>query len=225
MSVFYSARGDQRAGWMLWDTPGEFHSVCVVDRQLFCVAVRDKGDGTDRYYLEEFKKDMPMDFCQERTDGSASVFDVSDQFADDAEVKVTSGTDYLGTYTVGDVTTGEIDVSAVKTGVTSAYVGYQFNPILKTLPIDQLIQGDSITGRPRKIDMVTLDLLDTLSVAVNNKNMVLRNVNDDFSLNRTSFTGYKEFRLIGISRSPTVEITQSVPFDLQLNGMVVEMSF
>lgn len=225
MSVFYSSRGDQRAGWMLWDTPGEFHSVCVVDRQLFCVAVRDKGDGTDRYYLEEFKDDMPMDFCQERTDGSASVFDVSDQFADDAEVKVTSGTDYLGTYTVGDVTTGEIDVSAVKTGVTSAYVGYQFNPILKTLPIDQLIQGDSMTGRPRKIDMVTLDLLDTLSVAVNNKNMVLRNVNDDFSLGRTAFTGYKEFRLIGITRSPTVEITQSVPFDLQLNGMVVEMSF
>lgn len=225
MSVFYSSRGDQKAGWMKWDTPGEFHSVCVVDRQLFCVAVRDKGDGTNRYYLEEFKEDMPMDFCQERTDGVASVFDVSDQFADDAEVKVTSGTDYLGTYTVGDVTTGEIDVSAVKTGVTSAYVGYQFNPILKTLPIDQLIQGDSMTGHPRKIDMVTLDLLDTLSVAVNNKNMVLRNVNDDFSLGRDKFTGYKEFRLIGISRSPTVEITQSVPFDLQLNGMVVEISF
>jgi hypothetical protein len=55
--------------------------------------------------------------------------------------------------------------------------------------------------------------------------MVLRNVNDDFSLGRTAFTGYKEFRLIGISRSPTVEITQSVPFDLQLNGMVVEVSF
>jgi len=225
MSIFYSSRGDQKAGWMLWDTPGEFHSVCVVDQQLFCVTVRDKGDGTDRYYLEEFKEAMPMDFCQERTDGSASVFDVSDQFADDAEVKVTSGTDYLGTYTVGDETTGEIDVSAVKTGVTTAFVGYQFNPILKTLPIDQLIQGDSMTGRPRKIDMVTLDLLDTLSVAVNNKNMVLRNVNDDFSLGRTAFTGYKEFRLIGISRSPTVEITQSVPFDLQLNGMVVEISF
>ena len=155
----------------------------------------------------------------------AGVFDVSDQFADDAEVKVTSGTDYLGTYTVGETTTGEIDVSAVKTGVTSGYVGYQFNPILKTLPIDQLIQGDSMTGRPRKLDMVTLDLLETLSVAVNNKNMVLRNVNDDFSLGREKFTGYKEFRLIGISRSPTVEITQSVPFDLQLNGMVVEMSF
>ena len=222
MSVFYSSRADQKAGWMLWDTPGEFHSICVVDRQLFCVSVRDDGDGTDNYYLEEFKQDMPMDFCQKRTDGSASVFDVSDQFANAAEVKVVSGTDYLGEYTVAS---GEIDVSAVKTGVTTAYVGYQFNPILKTLPIDVFISGDSITGRPRKIDMVTLDLLDTLSVAVNNKNMILRNVNDDFSLNRTAFTGKKEFRLIGLSRDPVVEITQSVPFDLQLNGMVVEVSF
>ena len=221
MSVFYSARGDQKLGWMLWDTPGEFHSVCAVDRQLFCVAVRDKGDGTERYYLEEFKEDMPMDFCQERTDGTAGVFDVSDQFSNGAEVKVTSGTDYIGEYTVAS---SEIDTSAVKE-ITSAYVGYQFNPILKTLPIDQLVQGDSMTGKPRKIDMVTLDLLDTLSVAVNNKNMVLRNVNDDFSLGREAFTGYKEFRLIGITRNPTVEITQSVPFDLQVNGMVVEMSF
>lgn len=225
LSVFYSSRGDQKAGWMLWDTPGEFHSVCVVDRQLFTVAVRDEGDGTERYYLEEFKEDMPMDFCKYRTDGVAGVFDVSDQYADDAEVKIVSGTDYLGEYTVGEGTTGEVDVSAVKASVTAAYIGYQFNPILKTLPIDIFISGDSLTGRPRKIDMVTLDLLDTLSVAVNSKNMVLRNVNDDFSLDRTSFTGKKEFRLIGLSRDPVVEVTQSVPFDLQLNGMVVEVSF
>lgn len=221
LSVFYSSRGDQKAGWMLWDTPGEFHSICALDRQLFCVSVRDEGDGTNRYYLEEFKEEMPMDFCKEFS-GTASVFNVSSVFANGAEVKVVSGTDYLGEYTVAS---GNVDVSAVKTGLTTAYIGYQFNPILKTLPIDQLIQGDSMTGRPRKIDMVTLDLLDTLSVAVNNKNMILRNVNDDFSLGRTAFTGYKEFRLIGISRSPTVEITQSVPFDLQLNGMVVEVSF
>jgi hypothetical protein len=221
MSIFYSSRGDQKAGWMLWDTAGEFHSVCALDRQLFCVSVRDEGDGTNRYYLEEFKEEMPMDFCKEFS-GTASVFDVSSVFSNGAEVKVVSGTDYLGEYTVAS---GNVDVSAVKTGLTTAYIGYQFNPILKTLPIDQFIQGDSMTGRPRKIDMVTLDLLDTLSVAVNNKNMILRNVNDDFSLGRTAFTGYKEFRLIGISRSPTVEITQSVPFDLQLNGMVVEVSF
>ena len=227
LSVFYSSRGDQKAGWMLWDTPGEFHSICALDRQLFCVSIRDKGTGHNTYHLEEFKESMPMDFCKSFS-GTNSVFDVSSVFADAANVKAVSGTDYLGTYTVGAggaSNAGKIDTSAVKTGLTTAYVGYQFNPILKTLPIDQLIQGDSMTGRPRKIDMVTLDLLDTLSVAVNNKDMILRNVNDDFSLGRTAFTGYKEFRLIGISRSPTVEITQSVPFDLQLNGMVVEVSF
>ncbi len=225
VSIFYSSRGDQKAGWMKWDTPGKFHSICVVDRQLFTVAVRDEGDGTNRYYLEEFKDDMPMDFCKYRTNGVAGVFDVSDQYANNAKVKIVSGTDYLGEYTVGEVTTGKVDVSTVKDSVTAAYVGYQFNPILRTLPIDIFISGDSLTGRPRKIDMVTLDLLDTLSVAVNNKNMVLRNVNDDFSLDRANFTGKKEFRLIGLSRDPVVEITQSVPFGLQLNGMVVEVSF
>ena len=207
---------------MKWGTPGKFHSMCAVDRRLFCVSVRDEGDGTDRYYLEEFKEDMPMDFCKEYS-GSASVFDVSSVFEDGATVKVVSGTDYLGEFDIDS--DQEVDASAVKAGLTIAYIGYQFDPILETHPIDVLIPGQTMTGKPRKVNMVTLDLLDTLSVAVNDKNMILRNVNDDFSLDRSKFTGQKEFRLIGIKKDPTVKITQSVPFDLQVNGMVVEINF
>jgi len=222
ISVFYANRAEKKAGWMKWDTPGEFHSMCAVDRRLFCVSVRDEGDGTDRYYLEEFKEDMPMDFCKEYS-GSASVFDVSSVFEDGATVKVVSGTDYLGEFDIDS--DQEVDASAVKAGLTTAYIGYQFDPILETHPIDVLIPGQTMTGKPRKVNMVTLDLLDTLSVAVNDKNMILRNVNDDFSLDRSRFTGQKEFRLIGIKKDPTVKITQSVPFDLQVNGMVVEINF
>ena len=56
MSVFYSARAEERAGWMLWSTRAnqKFHSVTVVDRRVFCISMRDEGDGTNRYYLEEF---------------------------------------------------------------------------------------------------------------------------------------------------------------------------
>ena len=62
-------------------------------------------------------------------------------------------------------------------------------------------------------------------MAVNGRDLVIRTTNDDFSLDRVSYTGRKEFRLIGISRDPSVIITQSVPFDLQVNGMVIEVSF
>ena len=220
VSIFYSSRGDQRAGWMLWDTPGKFHSICTVDRNVYAITIRDDGSGTDAYFLEKFNTEMPMDFCNEYS-GTAGVFTVSSQFSDGAVVKVVSGTDYLGEFTVSG---GEVDVSAVKE-VTTAYIGYQFNPILETMPIDAMTSGGPITAGPRKIDMVTLDLEDTLSAAVNGKDMIIRNTTDDFSLDRNKFTGRKEFRLIGIGRDPTVIVTQSVPFDLQINGMVIEVTF
>tara|TARA_Y100000114_G_C11644862_1_gene271178 strand:- start:6 stop:761 length:756 start_codon:yes stop_codon:yes gene_type:complete len=222
MSVFYSARAEERAGWMLWSTKTnqKFHSVTVVDRRVFCIAIRDEGDGTNRYYLEEFLETMPMDFCDEFS-GSAGVFDVSSHFANGAVVKVVSGTDFIGEFTVAS---GNVDVSSVKE-ITSAFIGFAFDVTLETMPIDRLTNAGDLTGKPRKIDMVTLDLLETLSVSVNNKDLIIRTVLDDFSLDRTKFTGKKEFRLVGFSKDPTVVVSQSVPFDMQVNGMVIEVSF
>ncbi len=222
MSVFYSARAEERAGWMLWSTRAnqKFHSVTVVDRRVFCISIRDEGDGTNRYYLEEFLETMPMDFCDEFS-GSAGVFDVSSHFANGAVVKVVSGTDFIGEFTVAG---GNVDVSSVKE-ITSAFIGFAFDVTLETMPIDRLTNAGNLTGKPRKIDMVTLDLLETLSVSVNSKDLIIRTVLDDFSLDRTKFTGKKEFRLVGFSKDPTVVISQSVPFDMQVNGMVIEVSF
>ena len=218
VSVFYSLRSERKAGWSEWTTNGEFHSVCVINQRLFFVTVRDDGSGTDAYFLEEILLDMPMDFCDEYT-GTAGVFDVSADFADGAVVKVVSGTDYLGEYTVSG---GEVDVSSVKE-VTSAYIGYQFNLELTTLPIDAQLPSGFMTGDPRHISMVTLDLVDSLSASVNGKNMVIRSVTDDFSEARPRFNGRKEFRLLGYNKDAKVTISQDVPFDLQVNGMSIEV--
>lgn len=115
-----------------------------------------------------------------------------------------------------------MDVSAVKE-VSSAYIGYQFDVELITLPIDANIATGVMTSDPRHIVMVTLDLVDTLSVSVNNKDLVIRSVTDDFSLARSKFNGRKEFRLLGYNQDPKITISQSVPFDLQINGMVIEV--
>ena len=218
VSVFYSLRSERKAGWSEWTTQGKFHSVCVINQRLFFVTVRDDGSGSDDYFLEEVLLDMPMDFCNEYT-GSGGVFDVSADFADGAVVKVVSGTDYLGEYTVSG---GEVDVSSVKE-VTSAYIGYQFILELTTLPIDAQLPSGFMTGDPRHIQMVTLDLVDSLSASVNGKSMVIRTVTDDFSQAREKFNGRKEFRLLGYSKDAKVTISQDVPFDLQVNGMSIEV--
>ena len=53
--------------------------------------------------------------------GSSSVFDVSGQFDNGAVLDVISGNDYLGQFTVAS---GNIDVSAVQSGLSSDEIGF-----------------------------------------------------------------------------------------------------
>lgn len=220
IGVFYSIRSEQRAGWMRWTTEGRFHSVCAVDESLFCVAVRDNGSGSNELFLEQFNKNLNMDFSDTFT-GTDGVFDVSAHFDNGAVVDVVDGTEYLGQFTVAG---GNVDVSAVKLS-TSIEAGYKFVPELKTMPLDAQVPGGPLMGRPRKITNVVLDLTETLSISVNGTNMIIRNVTFDPSQPRQEFTGKKEFRALGYSKDPVVTISQIAPLPMQLNGMVVEVAF
>jgi hypothetical protein len=232
IAVFYSVRGDQKAGWSLWDTQGLWHSICAVHERLFVVCARDDGSGTTKLFLEEFQDDMPMDFCNTFS-GSASVFgSLTSHFSNNAVVKATNGNDFLGEFTVAS---GEIDASAVKSGLSQAFIGYAFTPTLKTLPIDAAIQGGPLTGEPRQIPKVILDLHSTLAVSVQgpsttstSRDLVIRNTTDTVTgglMERSAVTGKEEFRLLGYSRDPRVIVSQSFPLDLQINGMIVEVAF
>lgn len=220
IATFTSNRGEQRAGWSQFTTNGKFHSIATVDDRVFLVGVYDKGDGTDKFILTEFDSSLELDFSDDFT-GSAGVFDVSSHFANGAVVDVVNGDDYLGSFTVAS---GNVDVSAVEE-ITSAEIGYKFDVEAETLPIDAQIQGGPLTGNPRSVNRVILDLVDTLSVSVNDKPLIIRQVNDDLGAGRNSVTGKEEFRLLGYSKDPTVKITQSAPLSLQVNGLIAEVSF
>ena len=232
IAVFYSVRGDQKAGWTLWDTQGTWHSICAVHERLFVVCARDDGSGTTKLFLEEFQTDMPMDFCDTFSGSSSAFGSLGSHFANDAVVKATNGNDFLGSFTVSGAA---IDASAVKSGLSQAFIGYGFTPTLKTLPIDASIQGGPLTGEPRQIPKVVLDLFSTLAVSVQGpsdtsttRDLVIRNTTDSVSgglMERSSVTGKEEFRLLGYSRDPRVIVSQSFPLDLQINGMIVEVAF
>ncbi len=220
IAVFTSNRAEQRAGWSQWTTNGRFDSVCTVDDRVFCVGRFDLGAGTEKFILMEFNSAMNMDFSDKFV-GTAGVFDVSSHFANGAKVKVVNDTDYLGEFTVAS---GNVDVSAIQE-ITNAEIGYDFNVEAQTLPIDAQIAGGPLTGEPRSVNRVVVDLLDTLSVSINDKNLVIRQVTDDFSLSRTPVTGKEEFRLLGYSKDPVVTIKQTAPLSLQVNGIIAEVSF
>ena len=221
LGVFNSNRGEQRYGWTQFTSQGTFHSVCTVDTRVYAVVKFDKGDGTNKYILCEFDSSFNTDMAKTYS-GSNGVFSVSSDFANGAVLDVVSGTHYLGQFTVAG---GNIDVSAVDNSLSSAEIGFKFDVTLKTNPIDTMAQQGPMTGEPRSMNKVILDLSNTLSVSVNNKNLIIRQVTDDLSLARQAVTGKKEFRLLGYSKDPQVTISQSAPLSLQVNSLVAEVTF
>jgi len=215
-----SNRAEERAGWAKFTTKGKFHSICTVDDRVFLVGLYDTGAGTQKYILTEFDSNLNLDFSDTFT-GVAGVFDVSAHFQNGAVVDVVDDTDYIGQFTVAG---GNVDVSAVSE-ITGAEIGYSFTVSAETLPIDANVQGGPLTGNPRSVNRVILDVLDTLSLTVNGKQLAIRRVGDDLSLDRVAIQGKQEFRLLGYSKDPTIKITQSAPLSLQINGIIAEVSF
>ena len=93
------------------------------------------------------------------------------------------------------------------------------------LPIDGAVPGGPLTGQPRKITRVILDLQETLSVSVNGTDLILRTVQQDQSQAIAAVSGKKEFRVLGYSKDPRVTVTQSAPLSLQINGLIAEVAF
>ena len=223
MAVFNSNRAAERAGWTLF-TPangGLFRSVCVVDDRAFATIVMDPGGGTESEYLVDLTSDFNLDLGKTYT-GVAGVFDVSADFDNGAVLDVVVGNYYYGQFTV---TTGDIDVSSINATLTEAEIGFGVIPLLRTNPIDANVGFGQMSGFPRGIGSVILDVVKTLSANVNGTKVRFRNVTDDLSEEPSKFTGKKEVRLLGYGRDPQVEITQDEPLAQQINGMNVELSY
>ena len=221
LGVFNSNRGEQRYGWTQFTSQGLFHSICTVDTRVYAVVKFDKGDGTNKYILCEFDTSFNTDMAKTYS-GSNGVFSVSSDFANGAVLDVVSGTHYLGQFTVAS---GNIDVSAVDNSLSSAEIGFKFDVTLTTNPIDTATQQGVLSGEPRSLNKVIVDLSNTLSCSVNNKNLIIRQVTDDLSQARVAITGKKEFRLLGFSKDPQVTVSQSAPLSLQVNSIIAEITF
>lgn len=220
ISVFNSNRAEQRAGWTEFTTSGKFKSVCVVDDRVFVNISADIGDGTIKYIFCEFDTAYNLDVSNVYS-GTAGVFNVSGDFENGAEVYVLSSTNSYGLQTV---TGGQVDVSA-QALITTAEIGYRYDVELKTNPIDANVAQGPLTGQPRSLASVIVDLKDALSVSINGTPLIIRQVNDDLENDRIPFQGKKEFRMLGYNRDPQITITQNEPLSLQINGIIAEVSF
>ena len=233
LAVLYTNKSTNQAGWFLWTTNGNFKSTCVVDERVYAAVSRTYGGSTNTY-IEEFRYDAEMD-CQEqytinsdnptrRIEFDGYISDPSDQFTAGNVVDIYEGTKYLGAFTIDGSNHVSTDLLDLITGTNKVEVGYKFEPILETFPLNLNTKAGSLRGNFKTVDIVTLDLRDTISVSVNDSDVNLINVNQDFSTDFPAFSGIKEVRPLGVSREPTVKISQSQPFALEVTGFDVEFN-
>ena len=209
-AVFGSNRAERRAGWMRFTTQGDFHSVVAIDDRLFAAVWFDDTD----LRLCEFDEDFQLDNAKCYT-VTANVADVSADFANGTVLHVIAEEadgrqDYRGTHTVAS---GNIDLTQYNPTYTKAYIGYSFPINITTNPIDANVGNGPTTGVPRGVATIVADLRQTRSATFNTSKLITEG----------SFSGKKEFRLLGYSRDPQIVVTQGEPLSFQLNGLIAEL--
>jgi hypothetical protein len=203
MALFSSNRAERRAAWTRVTTSGSFCSVVGIEDRLFANIWYD-----NQLHLCEFDQEIGLDkFVSGAI--SANKLNVSAAFADGDVIQVihSDGT-YIGDKTVDS--SDEIDL----TGYTgTVYAGLKFTVKIETNEIDASMGAGPATGTKRGITNVVVDFKDTDSAKVNSSKLIESN----------TFSGKKEFRVLGYSRSPTVIIEQDDPLPMQVNGIVAEL--
>ena len=207
MALFSSNRAEKRAAWTGLTSQGSYKAATAIGDRLFTY----QQDVNNNYVLSEFLDDIGLDNYLYVAYGSGTVSVSSLYSSGTVDVIGYDGTNkvYLGEFTV---TGGNITMTG-HSSYTHFYVGKKYTSKIITNPVDTVAANGPVTGDVRGISTVILNVKDSESIKVNN-----RAVN-----NITGFTGNKEVRLLGYSRSPQVTIEQEEPMPLQINGLISEL--
>ena len=142
-------------------------------------------------------------------------------------VNVVEGNSSIGTFTVSASDTITL-TNAPK--ATALKVGFNFIPIVETMPIDKELPEGPLTGLPRRISRAIVDLNSTLDMTIKgadstSKSLVVQQVNFIGGSDLVPVTEKKEFFFLGYNKSPTITISQDDPLPMKILGMSVEVVF
>ena len=142
-------------------------------------------------------------------------------------INVVQGNSSIGTFTVSGSDTITL-VNAPK--ATALKVGFNFIPIVETMPIDKELPEGPLTGLPRRISRAIVDLNSTLDMTIKGadstyKSLVVQQVNFSGCSDLVPVTEKKEFFFLGYNKSPTITISQDDPLPMKILGMSVEVVF
>jgi len=141
-------------------------------------------------------------------------------------VNAVEGNSSLGAFTV----TGSDTITLNSPRATAVNIGFNYTPVIETMPIDKELPEGPLTGLPRRISRAIIDINSALDLTVKaadttSKSLVVQQVNFTGGSDLTPVTDKKEFFFLGYSKSPTVTLSQDDPLPIKILGMSVEVVF
>jgi hypothetical protein len=141
-------------------------------------------------------------------------------------INAVEGNSSLGAFTV----TASDTITLNSPRATGVKIGFNYIPIIETMPIDKELPEGPLTGLPRRISRAIIDINSALDLTVKaadttSKSLVVQQVNFTGGSDLTPVTEKKEFFFLGYSKSPTVTLSQDDPLPIKILGMSVEVVF
>ena len=219
-AVLNSLREQNLLAITLFETQGDFESVCVSGNKTWFI-VKRTIDGATVRYLEVLNSDNTMDSSLVQSAASTTSWTGLDHL-DGEEVRV-KGDGYIlanATPSSGAITSSE--------AVEQLEAGLMFTARVKSLPLDIVIQGQSFSGEYKSCVYANVRCYESrnflLSRNGNEYVPAFRNFGDNVLDNPVqTFTGWKKLYIGGIKRDLQIEITQEDPLELNILAINYEM--
>ncbi len=190
------------------------------------IAVTNTGSGAYTLALDKTLAATPADNAAITiVDGFSHT--VNAVYENTTKVNAVYGNGSLGEYTVDSNDRITLANSPFPTGVR---VGFNFTPIVETMPLDKEVETGPLTGQPRRINKVIIDMSEGLDVKMKTTGdtyypLVIQQTNFTVNTDVSATTGRKEFNFLGYSKSPTINISQNDPLPLKILGLAMEITF
>jgi len=141
-------------------------------------------------------------------------------------VNCVEGNSSLGAFTVSASDT----ITLTNPHANGVKIGFNYTPVIETMPIDKELPEGPLTGQPRRISRAIIDINSALDLTVKAadktaKSLVVQQVSFTGGSDLTPVTEKKEFFFLGYDKSPTVTLSQDDPLPIKVLGMSVEVIF
>lgn len=215
MAILHSITDQSVQGITLWETDGEYLSVCNVGNDVFALVKRTINAVT-RYWIERFSDSFRVD--------AGVIFETpSDTITgyNSHTVRVTGST-----YDFGDIAVSSGGAVVVDTTYDGPFeAGLEYQPDVE-LPTPEFVDsGSSIGAKIKRITKNYIHVQESGRYLVNGKGNSVYRGGDDFSSPPPLRTEVRRAAGLGRQREPTTTISQEDCVPLKVLGVTQEVAF